>query len=352
MKRFALKVSAKLHAEVKALGKQQEVLDAALVRFDEESEFIGSKVEIDRSTMLKQVSFVLSDEHQQWLQSKADKPDSRHMLKLIRKILHHHVLGSHRLKLFFSGFDEDLSEILKGRFRDLWTHESTAIEGNTLTLGETSFILKEGLTISGKTVREHDEISGHAKAIEIIYSLLSKSTLTENDLFDLHRAVVINPPFDIDKPVGAWKRIDNGAYWSDQYIMYPPPSSMKKLMALWLELTNSLSVPESHLEAIKIYSVIHNTFVAIHPFFDGNGRIARLLANLPVIKAGFSPIIVSNSVRFEYSSLMKNNKLKNHESMELITPEKEFEDLLYLQWKASLDIIEEVKGIQRQRVKR
>ena len=349
MKRFTLKVSSDLHQQIKNLGKQQEVLDEALSKFMDKSLVIDSKNFEVQETMTKQVSFELSEEQQEWLKSESEKPDSRFMLKLIRKILHKHVFGENRFKLFFSGFDSDLSNILKGRFRDLWTHESTALEGNTLSLGETSFILKEGLTISGKTLREHDEVTGHAKAIECLYKLLEKSKLEESDLFNLHHSILINPAFDVEKPVGAWKRIDNGAYWSDQYIMYPPPSSMEKLMGLWLEMYNSLEVPDGHISAIKVYSLIHNTFVAIHPFFDGNGRMARLIANLPVIKGGFPPIIISNSVRYEYLNLLKGNKLRDLDGIELDAPMKQFEDLLYIQWKTSLDIVEEIKEIQRQR---
>ncbi len=69
--------------------------------------------------------------------------------------------------------NHSLSDCLKNSIRDIWTHTSTAIEGNTLSLGETSFVLNEGLTISGKKIKEHNEIIGHSKAITILYDLIS-----------------------------------------------------------------------------------------------------------------------------------------------------------------------------------
>jgi Fic family protein len=69
---------------------------------------------------------------------------------------------------FLSGLDNDLKNNLLTQIRDLWTHTSTALEGNTLSLEDTHFILEEGLTISGKPVKEHQEVIGHARAIELL----------------------------------------------------------------------------------------------------------------------------------------------------------------------------------------
>ena len=91
---------------------------------------------------------------------------------------------------FLQDLDNDIREALLAQLRNLWTHTSTAIEGNTLTLGETAFVLEEGLTISGKPLKDHEEVVGHARAIDLIYDLIRReSDLTEKDLFDLHNAV-------------------------------------------------------------------------------------------------------------------------------------------------------------------
>ncbi len=68
-----------------------------------------------------------------------------------------------------AGLDPDIRAALIAQVRDLWTHGSTALEGNTLTLGETKFVIEEGLTVGGKPLKDHQEVVGHARAIELIY---------------------------------------------------------------------------------------------------------------------------------------------------------------------------------------
>ena len=98
-----------------------------------------------------------------------------------------------------NGLDRDLQQSLLRQIRDLWTHSPTALEGNTLTLGETKFVIEEGLTVPGKPLKDHQEVMGHARAIELIYQGLD-GAITASRLFDLHRAVQVAAVTDIDKP--------------------------------------------------------------------------------------------------------------------------------------------------------
>ena len=83
---------------------------------------------------------------------------------------------------FFQNLDSDIKAALKAQLRDLWTHTSTALEGNTLTLGETKFVIEEGLTVSGKPLKDHHEVVGHARAIDLIYSMAGKAEIKTTDL--------------------------------------------------------------------------------------------------------------------------------------------------------------------------
>ncbi len=207
--------------------------------------------------------------------------------------------------------NKSLASCLKNGVRDLWTHSSTAIEGNTLSLGETSFVLNEGLTISGKTVREHNEIIGHARAIELLYDFVAKDTpMTERAICDLHKATLLNPPLDTLAPIGRWKVESNFTQQLNHagkivYKEYPTPKEIPALMEKWLSLFASIQ-PE---EPLMQYCKLHITFGAIHPFADGNGRLARLLANLPILKSELVPITISNESRKEYISLLQNTNI-------------------------------------------
>ena len=207
-------------------------------------------------------------------------------------------------KRFYDGLAPDLRASLLAQIRNLWTHTSTAIEGNTLTLGETDFILSEGLTIAGKPLKDHREVVGHARAIDIIYELLERDRLEYQDLFKLHASVLSEVIVDIFSPIGAWKRDPNptnavGPDGRQAIIEFPAPERVPRLMEKWLSRFNDLQAV-SQSDAVDAYAAIQLEFVSIHPFFDGNGRVARLIANIPVLRSGAPPIVVPKERRLDY----------------------------------------------------
>ncbi|WP_295384420.1 Fic family protein [uncultured Thiodictyon sp.] len=214
----------------------------------------------------------------------------------------------------FDGLDPDIRAALLAQIRDLWTHGSTAIEGNTLTLGETKFVIEEGLTVSGKPLRDHQEVMGHARAIELIYRWLDLG-FTQDRLFDLHRAVQTEMILDIFKPFGAWKLEPNGTYavtadGRQTFIEYAAPRDVPALMTQWLAELNRLSQENlSEVDAIAAYARLHLGFVHIHPFWDGNGRMARLLANVPVLRSGHLPVVIDVQDRKRYIDTLAEYQL-------------------------------------------
>lgn len=212
------------------------------------------------------------------------------------------------------GLDRDLEQSCLRQIRDLWTHTSTALEGNTLSLGETKFVIEEGLTVSGKPLKDHQEVMGHARAIELIYQGLEGS-VTESHLFDLHRAVQSTTVTDIYKPDGAWKLEPNGTYAVTEegrqtFIEYASPEDVPTLMTEWLAELNRLAAEHlSEMEAVDAYSRLHLGFVHVHPFWDGNGRLARLLGNIPVLRSGHLPVVIDPRDRKEYIDILAQYQL-------------------------------------------
>lgn len=210
---------------------------------------------------------------------------------------------------FLRDLDRDLKRELLAQIRDLWTHTSTALEGNTLTLGDTHFVLHEGLTISGKPIKDHQEVIGHARAIELLYRCLNEP-LTETIVFELHKAVQTEHITDIYKPNGAWKVEPNGTHTvaadgRQVFIEYAMPASVPGLMTAIIDFTNAVSVDRVFEgTAHEVYSKIHMGIVHVHPFWDGNGRIARLLANIPLLKAGLPPLTIPAEHRRTYIQLL------------------------------------------------
>lgn len=261
-----------------------------------------------------------------------------------------------------SNLDQDLQLSVRNALRDLWTHTSTALEGNTLTLGDTSFVLNEGLTIGGKSIKDHQEILGHAKAIEIIYELISKEIMIADDLFRLHQAILTEVVVDIYKPIGGWKEESNGTYSINAdgktvYIEYAKPNEVPELMIKWLELLNSFTVELDEQKALAAYSALHLSFVGIHPFFDGNGRLARLLSNIPVLRSGHVPIMIDRTRRQEYIaslSAYQHTVGQLTKSSQLIDKNKaynDFEKFCGSCWQLSLDVVHAAYAVQDKREK-
>lgn len=211
--------------------------------------------------------------------------------------------------VFLHNIEKNKRPAVLAKLRDLWTHNSTALEGNTLTLGDTNAILELGLTVSGKPLREHHEIIGHAKAINLIYQI-SAGELNKENLFALHKAVQTEVVIDIYQPVGKWKVEKNytnsiTSQGKQVTIEYTTPNDVDALMNKLINTINHWDIdaitPENaHLS----YAKIHLAFIHIHPFADGNGRLVRLIANLPLLRAGLPPLLIDQSKRREYITLL------------------------------------------------
>ena len=139
---------------------------------------------------------------------------------------------------FLAGLDADLRQSLLNQIRDAWTHNSTALEGNSLSLGDTKFVIEEGLTVAGKPIKDHQEVIGHAAAITQIYDLLDRD-VTADDLFALHRSVQAERVVDIHKPLGSWKVEPNGTYAVDE------PRSPTSVGAATQQPANSWTAPSN-----------------------------------------------------------------------------------------------------------
>jgi Fic family protein len=172
------------------------------------------------------------------------------------------------------------------------TYTSNAIEGNTLSAVETTLVIEKGVTIGGKPLKDHIEALDHYDAIRYVRELARETTrLTESDVRNLHRLVMQRSRPDIagqyaDLP--RYVRTETGRH------AFPSPAEIPSLMgdfAAWLGAEPD--TPDTAFTA-------HRRLVDIHPFNDGNGRVARLLMNLVLIRGGYPPVAVRPEDRLEY----------------------------------------------------
>ena len=183
-----------------------------------------------------------------------------------------------------------------------WTYNSNSIEGNTLSLNETRLILQEGITIKGKSLREHFEAYNHEKAIDYLYSLVSTNyTLRSIDILNLHGLVLRSIEDDFAG------RIRDGGVRIVGANFTPPNAA--KVGALIDELILFVNENPMGLNDIVLATIFHHRLVWVHPFFDGNGRTVRLAMNLLLLKSGFPPaIILKNDRKKYYDALNQANK--------------------------------------------
>lgn len=186
-------------------------------------------------------------------------------------------------------------EIISNLHEDLvlrWTYNSNAIEGNTLTLKETKVVL-EGVTIGGKSLREHFEAVNHREAILFVEELVGQNAaLSEWDMKCIHQLILKN----IDNKNGGVYRGVNVMVSGAEHI---PPDYLH-IQAEMEKFISWCAGEGRDLHPVERAAKIHGEFVKIHPFVDGNGRTARLLMNLELMKSGFPPVILPVEKRLEY----------------------------------------------------
>ena len=185
-------------------------------------------------------------------------------------------------------------------FKVDFIYNSNAIEGNSLSLEETRIVL-EGIAIGGKSLKEHFEVINHAKAFDFIKDLAeNKEPLSENLICQIHSFILKNIN---DKEAGKYRHslVSVGGFIAAQpYLIRPQMENLiKKYHSL--ELHPILKASYAHLE-----------FVRIHPFIDGNGRTARLLINLELLKNGYEALNILYNDRMQYYAAIREYSNDNN----------------------------------------
>ena len=192
------------------------------------------------------------------------------------------------------------------------TYNSNAIEGSTLTYSETRLILNEGITIGGKSLREHLEAINHKYAIDFIEELSQTKTkeITLTDIKNIHHLILKQ----IDnKNAGIFRSKNVGVVKSDGNIhRFVEPLKVEEWMQEFIKWLQTQTIKEP----ILLASLAHLKFVSIHPFIDRNGRTARLLQNLILLQNGYPQAIIKVSNRAEYIQAIEKYQQSNHENYE------------------------------------
>ncbi len=192
-------------------------------------------------------------------------------------------------------------------FLSSFTHDSTAIEGNTLTLQETASLLFEGIS-PGRGMRDINEVLNHRRAFDHLMEY--DDDISKDLVLELHRLVVKDTlSEDLDEQVGAYRTVQvfiRGVEWTP-----PAPEDVPKDMA---SLLSWYSKHRERLHPLVLAIYFHVGFETVHPFVDGNGRVGRLLMNFILRRCGFPMVNVPDKRKGEYYNALHmaqvNGKLR------------------------------------------
>ncbi len=182
------------------------------------------------------------------------------------------------------------------------TYTSNALEGNTLSRRETALVVEKGLTVGGHSLREHLEAANHAQALDRVLALAQgRQPLNEPTILELHALVLRGI---LDEHAGRYR--DVPVRISGSQVVLP---NARKVPALMRELGAWLARGGDQAHPVAFATEAHYRLVTIHPFVDGNGRVARLLANLLLLRAGYTPALIRMRDRLAYLQALETAQL-------------------------------------------
>lgn len=194
-------------------------------------------------------------------------------------------------------FPKETLESLRDYYRVGLTYTSNALEGNSLTESETKVVIEDGLTIGGKPLKDVYEATGHAQAYDFLYKLIKDKPVSEGDILKIHRLFY----GQIDKAnAGVWRKVR--VFISGSRHALPAPDKVPELMTAFIKW---MAQNEGRMHPVEFAARVHQKFVYVHPFVDGNGRVARLLMNLVLMRAGWTLAIIPPICRHEYIATLE-----------------------------------------------
>ncbi|MGE5580254.1 MAG: Fic family protein [Bacillota bacterium] len=194
-------------------------------------------------------------------------------------------------------FQGETLKQIRDYYRIGLTWSSNALEGNTLTESETKVLLEDGLTVGGKPLRDTYEALGHAKSYDFMFTLIGSRSITEEDALTMHRMFYEG----IDEEY-AGKYRDMDVFISGSKF---PVTAAERIGEEMGTLFSWAATARGQFHPVAFAAQLHKRFVFIHPFKDGNGRIARLLMNTALIQDGYLPAVIPPVLRHEYIELLE-----------------------------------------------
>ena len=188
-----------------------------------------------------------------------------------------------------------------------WNYTSNSMEGNSLTKRETRTVMVNAIEVNGKPIKDITEIKNHDKVISTIMKIgKGELNISESRVKEIHKGIMYEDDPEKEKYIGQWKNTDNYMinFQGERYD-FAPHAEVKERMHDLINWTNTEKEKIQQAKKDAIHPVLlafrfHLDYLAIHPFYDGNGRTARILTNLILISYGYPPLYVNENEKQNY----------------------------------------------------
>lgn len=197
---------------------------------------------------------------------------------------------------------------IRKHFQIEMTYNTNGIEGNTLTLKETAWVIQEGITIKGKPLKDHLEAKNQKEALDFLYELIDskkKNTISERLIREIHHLIVKEVDADI---AGQYREGNVMITGAD----HTPPEGFEVANEMQ-SLIKWINKNKSKLHPIELAAMVHHKLSYIHPFWDGNGRISRIIMNVFIMQAGFPMAIILKNDRKRYYRVLSEADKGNYD---------------------------------------
>lgn len=214
-------------------------------------------------------------------------------------------------------FEGEMLRQIKDFYKIDTVWSSEALEGNSLTIGETKVLLEDGITVAGKPLKDVLRTCGHGEAYDYMFTLLHNKKLTIEEICTMHKILLSKERPDI---AGIYKPVDNFISGS-QYTTIPKdqvPQEMERL-AEWMNEN------ENTMHPLVYAAELHRKLVYIHPFQDGNGRTARLAMNTKLIQNSYLPCSISPVIKLDYNNALEAGRRGERDNFIYVIAEAEHE---------------------------